>query len=1190
MPKVKKIAGLRDSRWGIHPKQASKPVDDGANALSDGSEGVDSSVKQEDDAVDGIDVLDHVTSPSDSVSEDNVQQNLDEELANNLFEPQGHTRPDLSHDDDDDSNKVFMEDHAPSDSKSSAAATITDLEWSAIEKASAELQEDGVEESMDTDETGASNNNGGDDENTAGETAIPQSGGGDQIGAEALLDLGKPNSTIPTEDGDETPKEGADEGDTVIPLNTSFLEENTHLKRQLDSFRPVPLSVSSAEQALATNTVSKLSYSQDDLSITSSPVSKKQKRSNSSSSLSGIIASTSTAASVSDNAQSNTAPTTSSQIEADLHELFDNPENPNWQKFYADSMSSDMIVDSASRALSSASATITSSGISTVAAAIKSKRGRKRKSLEGDAKEKNSLDPRTNSNVDPALEQLDMSAAAAAAAAAVREQSQLEDAMMHASAIVRTIYDDSIIPEVEKSVKRRNAPRSHESLSAPPSSSAQQQDEEGDDVEAASPASAAALDEAFRISRVKYHDSPSEAETEERGDGEQGRVSAGSDSSSSFYWNQQQPHQSPDYADQPEAGVGADLNTPSARGRKKRNVVMLQKPNVDDSLSHASAKSALQSATSAAVSSRTRRTKRLATAAECSIVVSSSISKTRPHSSDLIVDEDKISRIQQSVVDPSSLPPPVDHDPVTSTGLIEQTAGNWRAQPILPERGGNFTQEEMGMLDDFMSRYCLLHNMTRDALCRRVWSNERKKDNFWDEISVVLPHRSRASVYKHIRRAYHVFESRGKWTQEEEERLSRLYAEKGAQWKVIGIEMSRMPEDCRDRWRNYVKCGTNRVQNKWSTTEETRLREIVSQILTESPDTDINWTAVSELMGSTRSRIQCRYKWNKIIKRATTAKIEAMMSDDKLALLRYILENGYEDETQVDWDGFAAMDSRGFWTGKELQMAFERLKPKGNADLLSRSFRGLVRAVYDDLFLYTKSQKNEGDIDQRLLVTKTHVAPLVSSSAPSIDNVPASQEEVAAAAAVAATGGASSIAALPSASYMATLTDSHAGQATSLLGAKPTKDSAQALANAVAEAIRDGDGHNASNKNVSDSTAAAASFPSLNDSVNAILDRAAASSSAPAENSTKDSIDGAGVQVEEGGIKAAVDNNGSQLGRSSRRDNASNTGKEFVEQHEFSEGAASHGDEGGRSDPQKDSEEDLMAVAAAAMSVSTHHE
>lgn len=203
-------------------------------------------------------------------------------------------------------------------------------------------------------------------------------------------------------------------------------------------------------------------------------------------------------------------------------------------------------------------------------------------------------------------------------------------------------------------------------------------------------------------------------------------------------------------------------------------------------------------------------------------------------------------------------------------------SGNGEAAP-----GGTFTLDERFAIDKALQDYCKVHSMTMDELRDRVWGNNRKKDVFWDSICNAVPNRSRASVYKHVRRSCHIFQQRAKWTADEDAELADMVKEKGNKWKDIGEAMGRMGEDCRDRYRNYVKCGKDRGTDRWSEEEEELLKktvaehkEITRQILLEQgkdlppPEEEdtvlINWTTVSEKMQNKRSRIQCRYKWKKM--------------------------------------------------------------------------------------------------------------------------------------------------------------------------------------------------------------------------------------------------------------------------------------------------------------------------------------
>ncbi|CCH41364.1 hypothetical protein BN7_903 [Wickerhamomyces ciferrii] len=277
----------------------------------------------------------------------------------------------------------------------------------------------------------------------------------------------------------------------------------------------------------------------------------------------------------------------------------------------------------------------------------------------------------------------------------------------------------------------------------------------------------------------------------------------------------------------------------------------------------------------------------------------------------------------------NTTPPPSTHSNSEAAALVAaaaQKASNWIQTQ---QQGKMFSKEEIEAIDKFIVDYCTINNMTRNDICQRVWSNERKKDDFWESLHKVLPYRTRASVYKHVRRSYHIFEVRGKWTPEEDKVLGRLAQERDGQWKLIGQEMGRMPEDCRDRWRNYVKCGNNRAQNKWSESEENKLKTVISEIFTEqndSPAPIINWTLVSEKMGGTRSRIQCRYKWNKILKRDALARAQTIDINDRVWLLTKLQELRFLPESEIDWDALATIHPKNIWTGHDFKICYEKMR------------------------------------------------------------------------------------------------------------------------------------------------------------------------------------------------------------------------------------------------------------------------
>lgn len=608
-------------------------------------------------------------------------------------------------------------------------------------------------------------------------------------------------------------------------------------------------------------------------------------------------------------------------FETDLQEFFSHPDNPNWQRFYADSITDDaanqvdlnMLIEEQN---------------------FNSHQLKKRSK-------------RNVSNVDPALEQLDDDNSPLEMT--TKEQSQLEDAMMHASAIVRTLESGGSQPNFDgillnEKKKRKNS-------------------------------NSASYDDDLLNEAIKYARSNTELNFEDQGNGS----GAADTSSPNAVAN---PISSASKVNKRKV-VQGDLAAISVAKdpsllNPMRNSLSFNKKDKDSISPVSSPASTPVTNTSTAPSSATNAG------------VTSD-----PATAGGLMDDNNWRYVSLSG----------DSGPKNATAGAGLSSASHQASLLTTDsfkrlnwtgngnqHGGSFSQHEVDLIDEFMMRYCHMNNMTREDLCKRVWSNERRKDNFWDDVANILPTRTRASVYKHIRRAYHVFKARGKWTPEEDKELGDLVEEKGKLWKQIGLTLCRMPEDCRDRWRNYVKCGEKRVQNKWGVDEEERLREVVTHIMTTYPGHDINWTEVSDMMGGTRSRIQCRYKWTKMVKRAAMAKIDAMMPGDKISLLQFLKQSGYEDESQVDWDGFAALDSRGFWTGKELQVAFESQRAKildGN----NKDFPQVVDELLTELLIlpeHRRREKYRGGFETDITGVLVN-----SMEQPSVDGTTSVQSEVA---------------------------------------------------------------------------------------------------------------------------------------------------------------------------------------------------
>ncbi|KAF8448504.1 hypothetical protein BDZ91DRAFT_751969 [Kalaharituber pfeilii] len=204
--------------------------------------------------------------------------------------------------------------------------------------------------------------------------------------------------------------------------------------------------------------------------------------------------------------------------------------------------------------------------------------------------------------------------------------------------------------------------------------------------------------------------------------------------------------------------------------------------------------------------------------------------------------------------------------------------------PATPPSTGTFTQPECEIIDNYLANFAAINGLDNKQLIARIWGDlsvvpdqsKQARESFWKDLYELFPHRKRLAIYNHVRRRYHNFSVQGaKWTEEQDQELNRLVMERGKKWTLIGREMGRLPDDCRDRWRNYVKCGGFRREKEWTEEEEEKLREVVMECKEElakhradgtpAQDVEVNWTMVSEKMGGWRSRIQCRYKWSKML-------------------------------------------------------------------------------------------------------------------------------------------------------------------------------------------------------------------------------------------------------------------------------------------------------------------------------------
>jgi hypothetical protein len=248
------------------------------------------------------------------------------------------------------------------------------------------------------------------------------------------------------------------------------------------------------------------------------------------------------------------------------------------------------------------------------------------------------------------------------------------------------------------------------------------------------------------------------------------------------------------------------------------------------------------------------------------------------------------------------------------------------------------TNEDLEEMSKAVEAWREEHDMTQrevnDLVQRAV---DAKSKKFWDHMEDQLPGIPRAKLQQRCRRKFHNFE-RGPFSEDDDRELGELYEKYPKKWKQIGELMNRFPEDCRDRWRNYVICGDKQRKDVWDKEEEENLRvavaecvEMIREGIVAAGEAElaladeeklIDWTKVSEKMGFTRSRLQCSSKWKGLKERmqsdAKDVVAEAPISDNwrleeaeekarlmsarqKLDLLYAIRETSAGSEGKIPW-------------------------------------------------------------------------------------------------------------------------------------------------------------------------------------------------------------------------------------------------------------------------------------------------
>jgi len=293
---------------------------------------------------------------------------------------------------------------------------------------------------------------------------------------------------------------------------------------------------------------------------------------------------------------------------------------------------------------------------------------------------------------------------------------------------------------------------------------------------------------------------------------------------------------------------------------------------------------------------------------------------------------------------------------------------------------GPFIKPEIARIEHIVTLFRKNNDMTEVELNDLVQNKSREKlenrEMFWAELYEALPHRQHVAIQRTARRRYHNFEARGKWTPEEDATLRQAYETQPQKWVAIGNILGRMPEDCRDRWRNYLACGDTKRTEDWTQKEENELTMIVQHLVSEIRkaaketattkkvafreqdwEKEVNFNIVSKEMKHTRSRLQCYQHWrimqareareeegigrsgaatrdraegappkNEWRRRQAEENCTKMSISDKIKIIDAVANSETIEDDMIPWRLLKKKDPDQVWSTMDRKVAYQQLK------------------------------------------------------------------------------------------------------------------------------------------------------------------------------------------------------------------------------------------------------------------------
>lgn len=157
-------------------------------------------------------------------------------------------------------------------------------------------------------------------------------------------------------------------------------------------------------------------------------------------------------------------------------------------------------------------------------------------------------------------------------------------------------------------------------------------------------------------------------------------------------------------------------------------------------------------------------------------------------------------------------------------------------------KSGPYSKAERATLLAAVQAYARANNLDpKDTSWLFSERGKRNKDTHrgaWKVIASSLPDRTVKSVWSFLVRALHPGNYKGKWTIQEDDQLKSLAQQHPGDWKKIGAVLQRMPQSCKDRYKE-VKLGGEKRNGPWAGEEEGRLKQAVEEYLVKKREIEV---------------------------------------------------------------------------------------------------------------------------------------------------------------------------------------------------------------------------------------------------------------------------------------------------------------------------------------------------------------